>query len=97
MPEINFKIQWPDGQQDLCYSPSLIVKEYFEPGKSYTVSEFLSRSRESLQIASDRVQKKYGFPCSRALGQLQKIETTAQTYTSENQSEDGLVTVLQFE
>ena len=81
MPEVNFKIQWPDGKQETCYSPSLVVKKYFEPGESYTISEFLEKSRESLKIASDRVQAAYGFPCSRALGQLQKIETTAKRYS----------------
>lgn len=95
MPEINFKIQWPDGQEESCYSPSLIVKEFFEPGEAYTVTEFLMRSRESLTLASDRVQKKYGFPCSRALGQLRRIETTIdQNYTS---TPEGKVTVLAFE
>lgn len=80
MPEVNFKIQWPDGKQETCYSPSLIVKKYFEPGASYTVSEFVEKSRESLNIASDRVQATYGFPCSRAIGQLKKIEQAAQQY-----------------
>lgn len=94
MPEINFKIQWPDGQQEICYSPSLVVKKYFEPGEQYTVSDFVARSRESLVIASDRVQEKYGFPCSRALGQLRKIEITAQQYET---SPESTVTVIQFD
>lgn len=94
MPEINFNIQWPDGKKETCYSPSLIVKEYFEPGEAYTMSEFLRRSRESLTIASDRVQKKYGFPCSRALGQLRRIEMAAQNYAS---TPEEKVTVLAFE
>lgn len=82
MPETHFKIQWPDGQQETCYSPSLVVKKYFEPGKTYTISEFVEKARESLTIASDRVQAKFGFPCSRALGQLRKIENTAKAYES---------------
>jgi uncharacterized repeat protein (TIGR04042 family) len=94
MPEINFKIQWPNGQQELCYSPSLVVKTYFEPGKAYKVSEFVERARESLMIASDRVQEKYGFPCSQALGQLRRIEIMAQQYET---SSDDEVTFLQFE
>jgi glycosyltransferase-like protein/uncharacterized repeat protein (TIGR04042 family) len=94
MPEINFKIQWPNGQQELCYSPSLVIKKYFEPGKTYKVSDFVERARESLTIASDRVQEKYGFPCSRALGQLRKIETMAQQYEASPENE---VTFLQFE
>ncbi|MEM6869311.1 MAG: MSMEG_0570 family nitrogen starvation response protein [Cyanobacteria bacterium P01_C01_bin.121] len=94
MPEINFKIQWPDGKQAVCYSPSLVVKDYFEPGKSYTVSDFLARSRESLTIASDRVQAKYGFPCSRALGQLRQIEAAAKPYLEQpNES----VKVIEFQ
>lgn len=94
MPEINFKIQWPDGKQAVCYSPSLVVKDYFEVGQTYTVSEFLARSRESLNIASDRVQAKYGFPCSRALGQIRQIEAAAKPYLEQP---DDLVTVLEFE
>lgn len=97
MPEINFKIQWPDGEQAVCYSPSLVVKKYFQVGETYTVSDFLARSRESLTIASDRVQAKYGFPCSRALGQLRQIEAAAQPYLekSDNNTE-ALVTLLEF-
>ena len=94
MPEINFKIQWPDGKQETCYSPSLVVQKYFEPGATYTITEFVEKSRESLTIASDRVQAKFGFPCSRALGQLRKIETTAKSYEA---TPEGEVTFLHFE
>ena len=94
MPEINFTVQWPDGQQETCYSPSLVVKSYFEPGKSYALTDFVARSRESLTIASDRVQAKYGFPCSRALGQLNKIEAIAQRYAA---TPEGKVTVIRFD
>ena len=77
MPEIRFHVEWPDGSQESCYSPSLVVKSYFAPGETYTLDEFVQRSRTALTIASDRVQAKYGFPCSLALGQLQKIEQKA--------------------
>lgn len=75
MPEIRFTIIWPDGTEECCYSPSLIVKDYFAPGTDYPITDFLSRSRTSLRIASDRVAQKFGFPCSRALGQLASIES----------------------
>ncbi|MGB8698151.1 MAG: MSMEG_0570 family nitrogen starvation response protein [Thermosynechococcaceae cyanobacterium] len=81
MPEIRVQVQWPDGVQDLCYSPSLIVKEYFTPGQEYDLEDFVGRSREALKIASDRVKAKYGYPCGLALGQLQEIEATAAKYT----------------
>jgi uncharacterized repeat protein (TIGR04042 family) len=86
MPEIHFKIQWPDGSEETCYSPSLVVKKYFTPNSDYTVKDFVQRSRESLLIASDRVQAKYGRPCSLALGQLQTIETKSAQFQNLPQS-----------
>ncbi len=80
MPEINFKIQWPDGTEQKCYSPSLVVKQYFNPGETYELGEFVEKSRIALNIASDRVKEAYGFSCSRALGQIQQIESKAAEY-----------------
>lgn len=82
MPEIRFQVEWPDGAQELCYSPSLVVKDYFQPEQIYALEEFVDRSRTALQIASDRVQAKYGMPCSLALGQLRQIEARAARYGS---------------
>jgi uncharacterized repeat protein (TIGR04042 family) len=93
MPEIRFQIQWPDGSEETCYSPSLIVKEYFTPNQDYTLQDFVERSRTALTIASDRVKAKYGYPCSLALGQLTTIETKATQYGSEPKP---LVKVLRF-
>ncbi len=80
MPEIRFQIEWPDGQQETCYSPSLIVQEYFEPGVAYELQDFVERSRKSLTIASDRVKAKYGRPCGLAISQLQTLENRATQY-----------------
>ena len=80
MPEINFQIQWPDGTKQICYSPSLVVKQYFNPGETYELAEFVAKSRTALNIASDRVKEAYGFSCSRALGQLKQIEDKASEY-----------------
>ena len=93
MPEIRFQVQWPDGSQESCYSPSLVVQKYFEPGQTYDLDDFVARSRTALNIASDRVQAKYGMPCSLALGQLQAIETKASQYQTLDQPK---VTLLQF-
>jgi uncharacterized repeat protein (TIGR04042 family) len=80
MPEIRFQIQWPDGTQETCYSPSLVVKDYFTPDSDYDLADFVQRSRTALQIASDRVYAKYGKPCGLALGQLQEIEFKSTRY-----------------
>lgn len=93
MPEIRFQIQWPDGSQENCYSPSLIVKSYFTPDQEYPLDDFLDRSRTALQIASDRVKAKYGMPCSLALGQLHAIEAKATQFA---QMPQPTVRVLRF-
>ncbi|ASC71816.1 hypothetical protein XM38_027700 [Halomicronema hongdechloris C2206] len=45
MPEIRFQIEWPDGSRDICYSPSLVVKEYFTAKQRYPLEEFQMRSQ----------------------------------------------------
>lgn len=80
MPEIRFRVEWPNGEQELCYSPSLVVKEYFTPATSYSVADFVERATTALTIASDRVQAKYGFACGLALGQLDSITAHAQGF-----------------
>ena len=77
MPEMRFRIRWPDGVQESCYSPSLVIKDYFQPGDTYNLDEFLTRARIALNIASERVKARYGMPCSLALGQLARIESAA--------------------
>jgi uncharacterized repeat protein (TIGR04042 family) len=77
MPEMRFVIRWPDGKRESCYSPSLVIKDFLREGERYPVRDFLQRSRQALQIASERVRAKYGYPCSLALGELARIEATA--------------------
>ncbi len=74
MREMCFRIRWPDGVEDTCYSPSLVVKEHLDIGASYEPGDFLVRCRRALLIASDRVEEKYGHACSLALGQIARIE-----------------------
>jgi uncharacterized repeat protein (TIGR04042 family) len=80
MPEMRFQVRWPDGREDSCYSPSLVVREHLQVGGSYPLPEFVHRAGTALHIASDRVRLKYGHACSRALGQLAEIESTASHY-----------------
>ena len=82
MPEMRFRITWPDGSTESCYSPSLVINDYFAVGETYALADFLTRSRTALTIASERVRAKYGYPCSRALGQLARIETTSKQFVS---------------
>lgn len=94
MPAMHYRLQWPDRREMHCYSPSLVVRDYFEPGARYALPEFLRRIREATQIASDRVAAKYGFACSRAADQLDAIEAMAAQFA---QQPDAQVQVLSFE
>ncbi|MGI4745924.1 MAG: MSMEG_0570 family nitrogen starvation response protein [Janthinobacterium lividum] len=97
MPEMQFSVRWPDGTESLCYSPSLVIEDHLAPGTSYTLDDFIGRSRTALSIASDRVQQKYGFPCSRALGQLAELDRRVAHFSGNDRaSPDSRVTVLAF-
>src|SRR4051794_10787932 len=94
MPEMHFKVQWPSGATEDCYSPSWIIEDYLAVGKDYPVPDFVSRVDVALNIASDRVREKYGFACSSALDQLAAIRTTAEGLAAGERS--GQVRVLGF-
>jgi uncharacterized repeat protein (TIGR04042 family) len=93
MPEMHFSVRWPDNSTSDCYSPSLVVKDYLEVGKSYPVAEFVDRSRTALNIASVRVQQKFGYLCSSAMDQLSQIERTASRF---NDEENAVVVIEAF-
>ncbi|MBX3603652.1 MAG: MSMEG_0570 family nitrogen starvation response protein [Piscinibacter sp.] len=94
MPEMHFRVRWPDGSEDRCYSPSLVIRDYFQPGAAYPLPDFLQRSREALTIASERVRAKYGYACSMALDQLALIEAQAGRFETQPQAR---VEVLDFD
>jgi putative flavoprotein involved in K+ transport len=77
MPEMHFRVRWPHGIVEDCYSPSTVVERYLTPGQSYPIEDFVARARVALNLASERVQARYGFACSSALDQLRAIEATA--------------------
>jgi uncharacterized repeat protein (TIGR04042 family) len=92
MPEMHFTVRWPDGEDMRCYSPSLIVREYLEVGRSYPLPDFMERSRTMLNIGSERVRAKFGYACSAALDQLQELEERAASVAADQQ-----ITVTKFE
>jgi uncharacterized repeat protein (TIGR04042 family) len=81
MPAMHFIVRWPDATETACYSPSLIIEDFLEPGESYAIDDFMRRMREALNIASERVRVKFGFACSRAIDQLNELETLSAAYT----------------
>lgn len=90
MPEMTFTVRWPDGAQQQCYSPSLVMHEHLEVGAEYSVDEFVSRSTTALTIASDRVRAKFGFACTSAAAQIESIESVSRRVPG------GVVRVLEM-
>jgi len=88
-----YRLRWPDDTESECYSPSLVIRDYFEAGADYSLEDFLRRVREATGIASERVRAKYGFPCSRALAQLRAIEAEALRFKHQDQAR---IVVLSF-
>jgi putative flavoprotein involved in K+ transport len=91
---MNFRVKWPSGEVQDCYSPSYIIEEYLVEGEQYEVEEFVTRVRSALSIASERVLARYGFECSSALDQLRAIEETSQALDAPARA--GKVAVLSF-
>jgi putative flavoprotein involved in K+ transport len=94
MPEMHFKVKWPNGTTEDCYSPSWVIEEHLSVGSDYAVTEFVERASVALNIASDRVRQKYGFACSSALDQLARIHEHAKALSPDDGS--GSVRVLEF-
>jgi len=93
MPEMYFRIRWPDAVETNHYSPSLVIKDYLALGQECEVPVFLESIRTALTIASDRVEAKYGFACSRERNSLAEIEARAIPFLSHS---DARVAVLEF-
>jgi uncharacterized repeat protein (TIGR04042 family) len=94
MPAMTYRLRWPDDSVSTCYSPSLVIKDFFEPGASYALPEFLQRAREATRIASDRVAAKFGFACSRAADQLALLESQAARFADQP---DARIEMLAFQ
>ena len=90
MPEMQFAVRWPDGSEASYYSPSLVMHDFLDAGTDYPVAEFVRRATEALDIASARVQAKYGFACTSAMHTQQQIAAAAAGQSSGTVSVVGL-------
>lgn len=95
MPETFWTVRWPDGAEEKLYSPSSVVAELFTPGQNYPVPDFLQRARIAMERASNRVERKYGFACSSAMDQLDRIEAKIATLTDHDSAEIACLHITQ--
>ena len=80
MPELRFSIRWPDGSTLEYYSPSTVIRQFFNAGDELTVGELIDRSREAYGRAEDRVAERYGFRCTAAAAQRDDILAYAERF-----------------
>jgi len=92
MPAVNFIVRWPDGREESCYSPSTIICEFFENGKSYSLDDFQSLSVKAYTRASERVEERFGYACSSARDQLMLIQSRINQFRDSGAR--GQITVL---
>ena len=52
MPEMTFRVRWPDGSEADCYSPSLVMHDHLAAGSEYPLDDFVRRSTEALRVAN---------------------------------------------
>jgi uncharacterized repeat protein (TIGR04042 family) len=80
MPITYVHIEWPDHKTGQVYSPSSVIKEYFKSGERLSVEKFLAACTEGLNAASERVQQKFGYTCTSAIAELERINILCQNY-----------------
>jgi uncharacterized repeat protein (TIGR04042 family) len=86
MPELHFKVRWPDQTTTRCYSPSSTIREALSTGTPYPVREFVERSRAALEHGSERVRLKYGYGCGHAAAQIREIAHHAAPFLDDPQA-----------
>ncbi|MCW3040091.1 MAG: putative monooxygenase [Solirubrobacterales bacterium] len=87
MPEVHFRVRWPDGTHQSCTSPSRTIERALCAGASYPVGEFLRRATSALEAGSERVRARYGFACTAAAAEIDGLRVRAAEHP------DGHVTV----
>lgn len=94
MPEMTFTVRWPDGATQDCYSPSLVMHDFFVDETSYSIAEFMSRAVTALTQASERVKARYGMYCTSAAAQIESLQDACERV--EARYPHGEVTVVKM-
>lgn len=77
MPETYVEIRWPNGKKEHVYSPSSIIRDYFQAGTELPLGDFEARCIQALDHASERVRERYGYACTSAMAEKQRIIAAA--------------------
>jgi putative flavoprotein involved in K+ transport len=77
MPTVDLTLVWPDGTRQRAQSPSTAIERHLAEGGRYPVPELLRRAEAALTAASERVRERYGFACTAAAEQAERIRAAA--------------------
>jgi putative flavoprotein involved in K+ transport len=94
MPETYLHIRWPDGNDDVIYSPSTVIRQYFEPDQQLSLVEFEQTCTQALDHASERVYQSYGFACTSAMAERDRIQRTIRALLAASATDDQRVQIL---
>ena len=83
MPEVLLTLQWPDGRTSELYSPSSVILKHLPPGTTLSVGELEQRGMKALHEASERVRARYGFACTRADEEREKLRRQVADYAAD--------------
>ena len=75
MPETYLRVQLPNDKEETIYSPSTIIKEYFEKASIMSLDEFQNSCSKALNHASKRVYERFGYECTSAMGELARVNS----------------------
>ncbi len=78
MPETYVNIKWPNGESDSVYSPSSVIENYFNKNQDIEIISFVNTCEEALNEASNRVYEKFGFVCTAAISEAQRIKNKSE-------------------
>ncbi len=80
MPVTYLTIIWPNNEEDQVYSPSSVIKEFFTKESELKVDDFLITIQNALNESSERVRMKFGFACTSAESELNRIRHLCQQF-----------------
>lgn len=87
MPATHFRVVWPDGTRQRCFSPSLVAQDVLGVGKSYSLAEFVGRADRALQLGSKRVRERFAVECSMSAKQHALINRGAIEFVADEHTE----------
>lgn len=91
MPAVNFEVLWPDGECVVYYSPSTVIHQFFKENTQYSLDQFSQMSQQALDAASERVRARFGYACTAASAELEKIKCKLHSLAKENVSGDVMI------